>query len=712
LVPRNPHAHLGSAEVRTIGICPIGICPIGICPIGICMIGVCVEECMSSSESRAGLVLELAEEFLERYRKGERPPLKAYIDRHPELAAEIREVFPAMAMMENIAVADSSLEGSEPARAAKTTDGPVKQLGDFRIIREIGHGGMGVVYEAEQVSLGRHVALKVLPNQALADAKHKRRFEREAKAAAKLHHTNIVPVFGVGEHEGLPYYVMQFIQGLGLDVVLDELNRMQPGAAHTPTGLPTAGEIRISRRDVSAGFVARSLITGAFQQTSADREAAADGAAAADGEAPAGDPPPHSAATVDQPAANVANTVLRKKHPALAAVSDASGLSESFAVSSSSIILPGGNSATGQRSVKKQTYWQSVANIGRQVADALEYAHKQGILHRDIKPSNLLLDLRGTVWVTDFGLAKVAGPGAENLTHTGDILGTLRYMPPEAFEGQSDARSDVYSLGLTLYELLALRPAFDERDRNKLIKQVTTGEAAALDRVRRETPRDLVTIIQKAIDREPSRRYATAEDFASDLQRFLDDEPILARRQTPLERSWRWARHNPGIAVLGGLLTVVLFLVTFASLVVASRMSTLADNEALAAADERAARQEADDAKEREAKERAQAESAKKAAEQSKQRAEQALQKAEEHFAKARAAVNDYLTAVSEDERLKAPGLQALRIQLLQSALQFYQQFLKERGTDPTLRRELAGIYFKVGDVYRDLLPPRRETNL
>jgi tetratricopeptide (TPR) repeat protein len=443
----------------------------------------------------------------------------------------------------------------------------------------------------------------------------------------------------------------------------------------------------VAAADVAAADVARSLLTGAFQQ-SAD----------ADHEANAREQPVF-AATVDQPAAG--SPVPR---PALSASSNTSGLSDSFTVSSSSIVLPGNSAATGSKSSgKKQTYWQSVANIGRQVADALEYAHKQGVLHRDVKPSNLLLDLRGTVWVTDFGLAKVAGPGGDNLTHTGDILGTLRYMPPEAFEGKSDARGDVYSLGLTLYELLAMKPAFDERDRNKLIKHVTTGEPTPLHKVNRETPRDLVTIIHKAIDRDPSRRYATAEDMASDLQRFLDDEPILARRQTQIERFWRWARHNPGIAVLGGVLTAVLFVATVASIIVASRMSTLASSEAQAAADERTARAEAEEAKNREAKLRGQEEQAKKDAEESKQRAEQALRKAEENFAKARAAVNDYLTAVSEDERLKAPGLQGLRIQLLQSALQFYQQFLKERGNDPTLRRELAGVYLKVGEIYRDL---------
>src|SRR5262249_34586672 len=154
------------------------------------------------------------------------------------------------------------------------------------------------------------------------------------------------------------------------------------------------------------------------------------------------------------------------------------------------------------------------------------------------------------------------------------------------------------------------------KDRNRLIKQVTTGEPPPLHKLNREAPRDLVTIIHKAIDRDPARRYQTAEEMASDLQRFLDDEPILARRQPPVERYWRWARHNPGIAVLGGVLTAVLVIATLASLIVAGRMSTLADKEAQAAADERTARQEAEEAKNREVKERGQAERAKKDADE------------------------------------------------------------------------------------------------
>jgi hypothetical protein len=242
---------------------------------------------MSASESKYAVVLELAEEFLDRYRKGERPPLKEYLDRHPDLAAEIREVFPAMAMMENIALADESLDA--PGARATGLAAPLEQLGDYRIIREVGHGGMGIVYEAEQVSLGRHVALKVLPRKMLLDAKQKRRFEREAKAAAKLHHTNIVPVFGVGEHEGMPYYVMQFIQGRGLDEVIDELSRIQgniasPGRSagfspSSPNGLKPA--LRTPPKEVSAAEVARSLLTGAFEP-----------AAAVTTDEPAGDPSP------------------------------------------------------------------------------------------------------------------------------------------------------------------------------------------------------------------------------------------------------------------------------------------------------------------------------------------------------------------------------------------------------------------------------------
>ena len=166
---------------------------------------------------------------------------------------------------------------------------------------------------------------------------------------------------------------------------------------------------------------------------------------------------------------------------------------------------------------------------------------------------------RGTVWVTDFGLAKA--DDQQNLTLTGDILGTLRYMPPEALEGKSDARGDIYSLGLTLYELLALRPAFDKRDRNQLIKQVTGDEAPRLGRIRPGVPRDLETIVHKAIEKDPALRYPTAGELAADLQRFLDDEPIKARRSSLGERVARWTRRNKAwAAVIAGAVALLIVL--------------------------------------------------------------------------------------------------------------------------------------------------------
>jgi WD40 repeat protein/serine/threonine protein kinase len=493
----------------------------------------------ADSSERFVRLNQLADEFAERYRRGERPSLQEYIARHPELADDIREYFPALAEVEQ--VREERQEVSEPQATGPLP--PLERLGDFRILREIGHGGMGVVYEAEQLSLGRHVALKVLPRPRLLDGRTRQRFEREAKAAAKLHHTNIVPVFGTGEHDGTPYYVMQFIPGTGLDVVIDELARVGSGSTSLLGSTPAPPA---PRREASA--VALSLLSGARPG------------------APAADP----AQTCD--AAQAAPSDL--------AASGASAVS-------SSVNLPGQSDTTSGSKARKLTYWQSVARVGIQVADALGYAHKQGILHRDIKPSNLLLDVAGTVWVTDFGLAKA--DDQQNLTHTGDIVGTLRYMPPEAFDGKADARSDVYSLGLTLYELVALRPAFDEPDRNKLVKRLTTGEPEPVDRVRKGIPRDLETIIHKAIDREPARRYQKAEELADDLRRFLDDQPVKARRISSVERLGRWARRNRGVAAALGVIGLLLVTAAIVSGVAAARFGRLA-------ADEEAARHAAEEA--------------------------------------------------------------------------------------------------------------------
>ena len=197
-----------------------------------------------------------------------------------------------------------------------------------------------------------------------------------------------------------------------------------------------------------------------------------------------------------------------------------------------------------------------------QAAEALAYAHHQKVLHRDIKPSNLLLDLQGTVWVTDFGLAKAEGTDA--LTQAGDIVGTLRYMAPERFQGQADARSDVYALGLTLYEMLTLEPAFAADERARLIDKILHEEPSKPRQLDPRIPRDLETIALKAIAKEPSDRYPTASELAEDLRRYLADRPILARRASALEQARRWCRRNPLVAA--SLATVAAALVAVAVL--------------------------------------------------------------------------------------------------------------------------------------------------
>jgi hypothetical protein len=225
--------------------------------------------------------------------------------------------------------------------------------------------------------------------------------------------------------------------------------------------------------------------------------------------------------------------------------------------------LPGQDSST--LSELGQQFFTSVARIGVQAAGALAYAHSQGILHRDIKPSNLLLDTHGTIWITDFGLAKGTAD-QDTLTHTGDIVGTLRYMAPERFQGHADARSDLHGLGLTLYELLTLRPAFPEPDRNKLIAQLMHDEPPPPRKLNPLVPRDLETIVLKAIARAPGQRYRSAEELAADLQRFVDNKPVHARRVGWRQRLRLWFRRSPAVACLTTSVVALLVLITVGSL--------------------------------------------------------------------------------------------------------------------------------------------------
>ena len=539
---------------------------------------------MTSGSLDYGRFDELAEEFAERYRRGERPDLQEYVDRLPAMAEEIREMFPAMAEVEQAEVDARGVAAGPPPQSSVTR---MAQIGDYRILREVGRGGMGVVYEAEQISLGRRVALKVLPRSVLSDRRAVQRFRREAKAAARLHHTNIVPIFEVGRDGDCAFYAMQLIEGQGLDQVIDELRGLRvsdrKSSGHDPDqSKQTDVSVTLASDPVGSlagpmkrrlGRMAESLLSGVLMTEALVKTESLTRAPIRRGEAEVFESAPKSSDARD---------FEGREPPPTPDVTH-------------SAMLPGGTALSiADSSGHRQPYFRSVAQIGRQAAQGLAHAHSRGIIHRDIKPSNLMLDTAGVVWITDFGLAKDEDNG---LTVTGDILGTLRYMAPERFRGEGDARADGYALGLTLYELLTLRPAFDSSDRLKLVEQINTVEPTRPRLIDGRIPRDLETIVLKAIAKDPERRYVNADAMAEDLRRFLADEPIHARQVTLSERYWRWARRNPTIAVLGGVLTTVLVVATLSSLLFARKYAGMADRERVSAVAERSARQEADQAR-------------------------------------------------------------------------------------------------------------------
>jgi serine/threonine protein kinase/tetratricopeptide (TPR) repeat protein len=393
--------------------------------------------------------------------EGRLPGRGEFLAQHGSIAGPLEECLAGLELIDRAAGEFRPSSSSDPAAGA--ADHP-STLGEYRIIREIGRGGMGIVYEAEQSPLGRRVALKVLPSSASLDPRHRQRFQVEAQAAALLHHEHIVPVFGSGSDRGIPYYAMQLIDGRPLTRVVLELASRQPTEDHNGAQAP-ATEV--------------------------------------------GD---------------------RKASPSW---------------------MPGPSS-------QGRAHARETARLGLQAALALEHAHGIGVIHRDIKPSNLLIDGRGHLWVTDFGLARL--PHDElDLTRTGDLVGTLRYMSPEqvrAERGGVTAATDVYSLGVTLYELLTLRPAFDAPDRQGLLRRILEDEPVPPRRIEASLPRDLETIILKAMEKEPSARYASASALADDLRRFLDDQPIRARRPGLVERAVKWSRrHRP--AVVAGVAALI-----------------------------------------------------------------------------------------------------------------------------------------------------------
>ncbi len=506
---------------------------------------------------------QITDAFVEQLRRGDQPSIDDYKRRHPDLAGEIEDVLPALEMLENCRPGRQD----EAARLV-VDDAAPDRLGKYRIIQELGRGGMGVVYEAEHETMCRRVALKVLPRTTAANEAYLTRFHREARAAGQLHHTNIVPVFEVGQHNGMHFFAMQFIRGQNLDLVINEVRHLR---AMSENQVPPAK--RDASTDLLSKTIAGHLIGGGSSPAAAPQSQTEPGSSA------------DVAAAPNRPAPRPADT------GSSAASAPGQAPPEPGSSTSSDTML--GSSEWSTTTISRQAYFRRVADVGLQVAEALNYAHRNGVLHRDIKPANLILDTEGVAWITDFGLAK---SDEDDLTQTGDLVGTLRYMAPERFAGHADARSDIYGLGLTLYELCTLCHAFDQVDRARLVHQLTHRAPVRPRKIDASIPRDLETIILKAIDRHPEKRYQSAHQLAADLRLFVSDRPIKARRISSSERFWRACRRNPTTALLSSCLLALLLFVALGASWFAFRNQRLANDLRSETALARIAEQEAVDA--------------------------------------------------------------------------------------------------------------------
>lgn len=466
--------------------------------------------------------------------------------RYPAHASALRALLPTIEMLDRAQGSPSVTPRELPAT-----------LGDFEILREVGHGGMGIVYEARQSSLGRRVALKVLGAHRVLPG-NRERFEREARAVASLEHPHIVPVFTVGEADGIPFMAMRFIEG------------------HT-----LATEIEARRREHTA-------------------------------------------------------------------------TDSTFGHHSSS---------SRSRSSASATHAKRVAVVGRDVARALAAAHEEGVLHRDIKPGNLILDREDKVWVTDFGLAKV--DQAADLTESGSLVGTPRYMAPEAIHGWADPRTDVYGVGVTLYEFATGEPAFTGASQAELLRNIQERDPIRPQKRNPRIPRDLETIILTAMSRSPDRRYPTACALADDLDRFIQGQVIVARPATVSYRVGRFAQRH---AVALGAVSLALAIV----LAMALGWTVSLDRK----------RREAVDSQEL----------------------------AERNMRRAVDAVDRLLTQVADGPLAEEPGFTELRQTLLSDALDFCLEFLEERSDDPERQDEAFEAWIRLARIQRVLgLMPQAE---
>jgi serine/threonine protein kinase len=511
-------------------------------------------------------VLAILDDYLATIEQGKPVALDELLARRPDLAVELTAYFDSINFLH---LAARDLTGL--ADSTSPLDEWIgRTLGEFEIVRELGRGGMGIVYEATQTKLGRRVALKVLPMAAVFDKQQTARFLLEAQAAAQLSHPNIVPVYGVGHERGVHYYSMRYIEGESLEVAIGRLKETQHVAASSAMNRQLgSGDDRFTP-DTQVGF----------------------------------------------------STAC---------------------------------------STREKTYITAIAQLGIQAAEALQHAHDYGVVHRDIKPSNLMIDRDGKLWVTDFGLARCQAD--TSITRTGAILGTVRYMSPEQAAGRRglvDHRTDIYSLGSTLYELLTLRTPYNADASHELLRQIECREPIAPRRLNSAIPFDLETIVLKAISKQRRQRYATAQELADDLRRFTSGSPITARRPSFADRTAKWAaRHKYVVTAAIVVALMALIGTTVAAILIAKEQS------ATAAALSQSQRN---------------------------------FERSQSNFRQSRE-VLDHFGLLVVDRLAQFPGTERLRSEVLRDTLRYYDRFIAQAENDPTLQSDLAMTCFKSGEI-------------